>query len=104
MVRKLKATALAGGTVSGETEVCTVADPWGTVMPVERFECPSCRAIYKRVRVSVSPQSVHQLIYCTVCKHPLDPTQDGEILKYFLVERPSAKRKAAFIAAERRQA
>jgi hypothetical protein len=38
-------------------------------------------------------------------KHPLDPTQDGEILKYFLVERPSAKRKvAAPIAAERNQA
>ena len=83
---------------------CAVANQWGTVMPDDRFECPSCRAVYKLVRVSADPQPVHQLIYCTVCKHPLDSTQDGKILKYFLVERPSAKRKAAPIAAERKQA
>jgi len=57
-------------------------------MPVENFECPSCRALYKFVRVTADAQATLHLIYCKVCKSPLAPTQDGQILKYFLVRRP----------------
>jgi hypothetical protein len=71
-------------------------------MPDERFECPSCGALYKLVRVSADAQPAHQLIYCKACKHPLAPTHEGQILKYFLVRRPGAKRTTT-IEAERKR-
>jgi len=57
----------------------------------EQFECPRCQAHYKVVRLSSSPQVINQLIHCKVCKQPLAPTHNGEMLKYFLVRRPSQR-------------
>jgi hypothetical protein len=61
----------------------------------EGFECPSCGAFYKLVRVSGDAPAAHRLIHCKVCKSPLAPTPGTDILKYFLVRRPSAKRSAS---------
>ena len=46
------------------------------------FECPTCQARYKVVRLSSGAQVTDQ-IHCKVCKQPLAPTDDGQILKYF---------------------
>jgi predicted SprT family Zn-dependent metalloprotease len=54
----------------------------------EEFKCPKCQAHYK-VRMSSGTQVVNHLIRCKICKQPLAATDDGKILKYFLV-RPSA--------------
>ena len=56
----------------------------------EDFECPKCQAHYKVVRMSSGAQVISHLIHCKVCKQALAPTNDGKILKYFLVRRPSA--------------
>jgi transcription elongation factor Elf1 len=56
------------------------------------FECPTCQARYKVVRVTSGPQITGQSIHCKVCKRPLASTDDGKILKYFLVYRPKTKR------------
>ena len=57
---------------------------------LSEFECPTCQARYKVVRVSPGVQI--QSIHCKVCNQPLAPTDDGMILKYFLVHRPRTKR------------
>jgi len=55
----------------------------------EKFRCPKCQANYKVVRVSSGGQAISRALHCKVCKEPLAPTDDGKILKYFLVGRPS---------------
>ena len=55
----------------------------------EQFECPKCQAHYKVVPMSSGSQVINQLINCKICKQPLVPTHDGQILKYFLVRRPT---------------
>jgi hypothetical protein len=47
------------------------------------------RRITKVVRMSSGSQVINQLINCKICKQPLVPTHDGQILKYFLVRRPT---------------
>ena len=59
----------------------------------EEFECPSCLALYKVVRVSSDPQAAYHLLHCKICKQPLASTHEGNILKYFLVRRPSQRRR-----------
>ena len=42
------------------------------------------------MRASFSqPQSPNRLLHCKVCKEPLAAMDGGEILKYFLIRRPS---------------
>jgi hypothetical protein len=52
------------------------------------FACPRCQARYKIVRIKSEAGAVHQALQCTVCKQQLAPTEDDNILKYFLVSAP----------------
>jgi len=52
------------------------------------FACPSCQARYKIVRIKSEAGVVHQELHCTVCKQQLAPTEDDNILKYFLISAP----------------
>ena len=52
------------------------------------FACPSCQARYKIVRIKSEAGAVYQALQCTVCKQQLAPTEDNNILRYFLISVP----------------
>jgi DNA-directed RNA polymerase subunit RPC12/RpoP len=58
------------------------------------FECPTCGAQYKVVRVEAESVSANQQLVCRKCGGPLHGRDGRFILKYFLVDRPpqSARR------------
>jgi hypothetical protein len=56
------------------------------------FICPGCQARYKVVRVKAEPRSRDRPLHCKVCKQPLAATDGEDILKYFLIGRPKARR------------
>jgi len=52
------------------------------------FECPSCGAQYKLVRVE-APASAHDpKIACLTCATPFKAREGAFVLKYFRVKRP----------------
>ena len=53
-----------------------------------RFVCPNCGAGYKVIRAEAGPETMDRGITCRSCGGPLDSSEDGFVLKYFLVERP----------------
>ena len=53
------------------------------------FSCPRCQARYKIVRIQAEPGIAHRMVHCKVCSQPLASIEGDEILKYFLVDRPS---------------
>ena len=52
------------------------------------FECPTCGAQYKVVRVEAESVSANQQLVCRKCGGPLHGRDGRFILKYFLVDRP----------------
>jgi transcription elongation factor Elf1 len=58
------------------------------------FTCSQCGAHYKLVRVKAETQSHDHLLHCKVCKQPLATTDGEDILKYFLISRPTRKSQA----------
>ena len=54
----------------------------------EDFACPRCGAGYKIVRMKDDSGRTYPPIGCRVCHGPLTATDDGTILKYFLIRRP----------------
>jgi ribosomal protein L37AE/L43A len=57
------------------------------------FICPGCQAHYKVVRVKSGSRTSDWLLHCKVCKQPLAATNGEDILKYFLIKRPRARRR-----------
>jgi hypothetical protein len=57
------------------------------------FICSECGARYKVVRVKADAHLPDRLIHCTACKKPLAANDGDNILKYFLISRPKAKRR-----------
>ena len=53
--------------------------------PHEDFNCPTCGAQYKLVRVPAPPGFVCEPIHCKNCNQALASTDGENILKYFLV-------------------
>jgi len=53
-----------------------------------RFVCPNCGAGYKVIRAEAGPETMDRGITCRSCGGPLHSSEDGFVLKYFLVERP----------------
>jgi len=60
------------------------------------FTCPGCSARYKVVRMPPEPpvtltspvtSRLRRAIYRVICRQELAPYEEGNILKYFLVER-----------------
>src|SRR5262245_48806448 len=60
------------------------------------FVCPGCQAGYKLVRTKSDPRSRYLPVHCKVCKQPLAATDGEDILKYFLIRRPSRKSQAGW--------
>ena len=56
-----------------------------------RFDCPTCGAGYKLVRVEADLRSDNRQITCRKCGGPLQGRQGNMVLKYFLVDRPGAQ-------------
>ena len=52
------------------------------------FECPTCSAQYKVVRVKAESVSANQQLVCRKCGGPLHGRDGRFIVKYFLVDRP----------------
>ena len=52
------------------------------------FECPTCSAQYKVVRVEAESVSANQQLVCRKCGGPLHGRDGQFIVKYFLVDRP----------------
>jgi hypothetical protein len=62
----------------------------GLAMPVTQatpFECPTCGAEYKLVRVETKEVVPDQQITCRKCGNRLPGSEGRVILKYFLVDR-----------------
>ena len=49
------------------------------------FDCPSCNAHYKLVRVECDHAEADGTIACRSCGAPLQGREGNDILKYFLV-------------------
>lgn len=47
------------------------------------FQCPSCHAPYKVVRVETDDKSGPTDVSCTECSCPFTAYESGHILKYF---------------------
>ena len=61
------------------------------------FLCPGCGANYKLVHTMGTGRMEGDL-HCLVCDHPFEAMKDGQILKYFLVRRPSQEKRLKAIA------
>jgi len=59
------------------------------------FICPGCQARYKIVRAKAESRSRDLPLHCKVCKQPLAAMDGENILKYFLISRPKARRSQA---------
>ena len=55
------------------------------------FVCPWCQARYKVVRLKSELRSRDFPLHCKVCKQPLTATDGEDILKYFLICRPTER-------------
>ena len=53
----------------------------------EDFTCPKCGAAYKIVRVPAPAESRGRPLHCKSCSQEFASTDEGNILKYFLVGR-----------------
>lgn len=53
--------------------------------PYGNFSCPQCQAQYKLIRVPAQGGSESPPLKCKVCSQEFASTEDGNILKYFLV-------------------
>jgi len=51
----------------------------------ENFVCPKCGAHYKLVRMPAPAHAPDLALRCKVCQQELASSDDGNILKYFLV-------------------
>jgi ribosomal protein S27E len=60
--------------------------------PVPRVDCPNCHAAYKVVRVEGASHPDIE-VTCTSCGALLPPREGKYMLKYFLVERPRARKR-----------
>jgi DNA-directed RNA polymerase subunit RPC12/RpoP len=57
-------------------------------MPITQatpFQCPTCGAEYKLVRVETKETVPDQQITCRKCSSPLPAAEDRSVLKYFLL-------------------
>jgi hydrogenase maturation factor HypF (carbamoyltransferase family) len=55
--------------------------------PYEDFTCPKCGAHYKLVRMPAPADSPDLPLHCKICSQEFASTDEGNILKYFLVGR-----------------
>ena len=55
--------------------------------PDEDFTCPKCGAAYKIVRMPALGDFRNRPIHCKICTQEFASTDEGNILKYFLVGR-----------------
>jgi len=63
--------------------------------PYEDFSCPKCGAQYKLVRMPAQANFLDRPVQCKNCSQELPSTDDGNILKYFLVGRRRRSQSAA---------
>jgi prepilin signal peptidase PulO-like enzyme (type II secretory pathway) len=68
--------------------------------PYEDFTCPKCGAAYKLVRMPAPADSRDPPLHCKICSQQFAPTDNGNILKYFLVGRRRRSRSGALTATE----
>jgi hypothetical protein len=66
--------------------------------PYEDFSCPQCGAQYKLVRMPAPADSDELPLHCKVCSEEFASTNEGDILKYFLVGRRRRSRSTALSA------
>ena len=55
--------------------------------PDEDFTCPKCGAAYKIVRIPAPGDFPDRRLHCKICSQEFAPTDEANILKYFLVGR-----------------
>jgi transcription elongation factor Elf1 len=61
--------------------------------PVTRFDCPTCSAQYRLVRVEAGDVAERRELTCRSCGAPLQARDGRYVLKYFLVDRPKRQAK-----------
>jgi len=66
--------------------------------PDEEFTCPKCGAQYKLVRMPAPADFRDLPLHCKNCSQEFASTDEGNILKYFLVGRRRRSRPAALSA------
>ncbi len=64
----------------------------------EEFTCPKCGAQYKLVRMPAPADLRDPPLHCKICSQEFASTDEGNILKYFLVGRRRRSRPAALSA------
>jgi predicted RNA-binding Zn-ribbon protein involved in translation (DUF1610 family) len=62
-----------------------------TAAPTPSFVCPGCGSVYKVVRLKTPPEPHDRPVGCLSCGRLLTPRDDGFLLKYIRIERPTNK-------------
>jgi hypothetical protein len=65
------------------------------IPPPTPFACPTCGIRYKLVRAEADGVSVSSQLMCRGCGGPLNGREGRFVLKYFLVDRPKIRARAA---------
>jgi predicted RNA-binding Zn-ribbon protein involved in translation (DUF1610 family) len=57
--------------------------------PISSFVCPGCGSVYKVVRLKTPPEPHDRPVGCLSCGRALTPRDEGFLLKYIRIERPT---------------
>jgi formylmethanofuran dehydrogenase subunit B len=56
----------------------------GEAPSIDRFTCPTCRALCDVLKVEAGPETIFRDVTCRVCGGPLAGREGKFVLKYFL--------------------